>query len=80
MCGWCSRPYATWYQLYAKASNCEFGRSSVGFPAKSFRLVAGLAVEPRKIEAIRTWARPVPCTDAARCGASSASTITTASL
>ena len=52
-------------QLYAKASKCEFGRSSVGFLGHIIS-ARGVAVDPRKIEAIRTWARPVSCTDVRR--------------
>ena len=53
------------HQLYAKASKCEFGRSSVSCLGHiiSARVVA---VDPCKIEAIRAWARPVSCTDVRR--------------
>ena len=50
------------HQLYAKASKCEFGRSSVGFLGHIIS-ARGVAVDPRKIGAIRAWARPVSCTD-----------------
>ncbi len=53
------------HQLYAKASKCEFGRSSVGFLGHIIS-ARGVAVDPRKIDAIRAWARPVSCTDVRR--------------
>ena len=53
------------HKLYAKASKCEFGRSSVGFLGHIIS-ESGVAVDPRKIAAIREWARPVTCTDVRR--------------
>jgi hypothetical protein len=50
------------HQLYAKSSKCEFGRSSVGFLGHIVS-ARGVAVDPRKIEAIRAWACHVSCTD-----------------
>ena len=44
-------------QLYAKASKCQFGRSSVWF---LFHVISehGIAVDPRKVAAVAEWAMP----------------------
>ena len=53
------------YQLFAKASKCQFGRSSVGFLGHVIS-ERGVGVDPAKVEAIREWARPSTCTDVRR--------------
>ena len=53
------------HKLYAKASKCEFGRSSVGFLGHIIS-ESGVAVDLRKIAAIREWARPVICKEVGR--------------
>jgi len=53
------------HQLYAKASKCQFGRSSVAFLGHVIS-EHGVAVDPRKLSAIREWARPESCSDVRR--------------
>ena len=53
------------HRLYAKASKCQFGRSSVGFLGHVIS-ERGVAMDPRKVAAIRDWARPESCTDVRR--------------
>jgi hypothetical protein len=43
------------HQLFAKASKCQFGRSSVGFLGHIIS-ARSLGVDPAKVEAIRYWA------------------------
>ena len=44
-------------RLYVKASKCEFGRRELGFLGHRVS-AAGVAVDPRKVAAVRDW--PVP--------------------
>ena len=53
------------HQLYAKASKCEFGRTAVGFLGHVIS-EHGVAVDPRKVAAIRDWAPPGSCSDVRR--------------
>ena len=53
------------HQLYAKASKCQFGRSSVAFLGHVIS-EHGVAMDPRKLSAIREWARPESCSDVRR--------------
>jgi hypothetical protein len=53
------------HQIFAKASKCQFGRSSVGFLGHIIS-ARGVGVDPAKVEAIRNWARPSTCTDVRR--------------
>ena len=53
------------HQLYAKASKCNFGRSSVGFLGHVIS-EHGVAVDPRKVAAVAEWAPPTSCTDVRR--------------
>jgi hypothetical protein len=53
------------HQLYAKASKCQFGRSSVGFLGHVIS-EHGVAVDPRKVAAVAEWATPQSCTDVRR--------------
>ena len=53
------------HQLYAKASKCQFGRSSVGFLGHVIS-EHGLAVDPRKVAAVADWATPQSCTNVRR--------------
>ena len=53
------------HKLYAKASKCQFGRSSVGFLGHVIS-ERGVAVDPRKVAAIAEWATPLSCTDVRR--------------
>ncbi len=53
------------HKLYAKASKCQFGRSSVGFLGHVIS-ERGVAVDPRKVAAIAEWATPQSCTDVLR--------------
>ena len=61
------------HKLYAKASKCQFGRSSVGFLGHVIS-ERGVAVDPRKVAAVVEWPRRrrVPT-----CAASSALPTTT---
>ena len=43
--------------LFAKASKCAFGRSSVAFLGHVIS-AAGVAVDPRKTAAVSKWATP----------------------
>ncbi len=43
--------------LYAKARKCQFGRTSVAFLGHVIS-ERGVAMDPRKVAAIRNWARP----------------------
>ena len=53
------------HKLYAKASKCQFGRSSVGFLGHVIS-ARGVAVDPRKVAAVAEWATPQSCTDVRR--------------
>ena len=53
------------HKLFAKASKCQFGRSSVGFLGHVISQ-AGVGVDPRKVAAVAEWARPTSCTDVRR--------------
>ncbi len=53
------------HKLYAKASKCQFGRSSVGFLGHVIS-ERGVAVDPRKVAAVAEWAMPASCTDVCR--------------
>jgi hypothetical protein len=53
------------HRLFAKASKCEFGRSSVAFLGH-VTSSAGVAVDPRKTAAVAEWARQASCTDVRR--------------
>ncbi len=48
------------HKLYAKASKCPFGRSSVGFLGH-FISERGVAVDPRQVTAVTEWAAPSSC-------------------
>ena len=50
------------HKLYAIASKCQFGRSSVGFLGHVIS-ERGIAVVPRKVTAAAEWATPTSCTD-----------------
>ena len=53
------------HKLYAKASKCHFGRSSVSFLGHVIS-EHGVAVDPRKVAAIAEWAPPTTCTEVRR--------------
>ncbi len=53
------------HKLYAKASKCRFGRSSVGFLGHVIS-ERGVAVDPRKVAAVAEWDTPQSCTDVRR--------------
>jgi hypothetical protein len=53
------------HQLFAKASKCQFLRSSVGFLGHVIS-ERGVAVDPRKVAAVAEWATPTSCTDVRR--------------
>ena len=53
------------HKLYAKASKCQFGRSSVGFLGHVIS-ERGVAVDPRKVAAVAEWATPTSCTGVRR--------------
>ena len=53
------------HKLYAKASKCQFGRSSVGFLGHVIS-EHGVAVDPRKVAAVAEWSTPTSCTDVRR--------------
>ena len=53
------------HKLYAKASQCRFGRSSVSFLGHAIS-GRGVAVDPRKVAAVAEGATPTSCTDARR--------------
>ncbi len=53
------------HQLFAKASKCQFVRSSVGFLGHIIS-ERGVAVDPRKVAAVAEWATPTSCTDVRR--------------
>jgi hypothetical protein len=53
------------HKLYAKASKCQFGRSSVGFLGHVISEL-GVAVDPRKVAAVAEWAQPTSCTEVRR--------------
>ena len=63
------------HKLYAKASKCQFGRSSVGFLGHDISEHV-VAIDPSKVSAVAEWAAPTCCHDARRFE-SSASLITT---
>ena len=50
------------HSLFAKASKCAFGRSSVAFLGHVIS-AAGVAVDPRKTAAVSEWVTPASCTD-----------------
>ncbi len=50
------------HKVYAKASKCQFGRSSVGFLGHVIS-EHGVAVDPRKVAAVAEWAQPTSCTE-----------------
>jgi hypothetical protein len=50
------------HQLFAKASKCQFGRSSVGFLGHVIS-DRGVAVDPQKVAPFAEWAQPASCTD-----------------
>jgi hypothetical protein len=54
------------HQLFAKASTCQFLRSSVGFLGHVIILERGVAVDLRKVAAVAEWATPTSCTDVRR--------------
>ena len=49
------------HKLYAKASKCHFGRSSVSFLGHVIS-ERGVAVDPRNVAAVAEWATPTSCT------------------
>ena len=51
--------------LYVKASKCEFGRSELGFLGHRVS-AAGVAVDPRKVSAVRDWPTPTSNVDLRR--------------
>ncbi len=52
-------------KLFAKSSECEFGRQELGFLGQ--RLSAeGVSVDPLKVQFIVEWATPTSCTDVRR--------------
>ena len=53
------------HKLYAKASKCRFGRSSVGFLGHVIS-ERGVTVDPREVAAVAEWATPTWCTDVRR--------------
>ena len=53
------------HRRYAKASKCQFGRSSEGFLDHVIS-ERGVAVEPRKVAALAEWVPPASCTDVRR--------------
>ena len=53
------------HKLYAKASKCHFGRSSVGFLGHVIS-EHGVAVDPGKVAAVAEWAQPTSCTEVRR--------------
>ena len=53
------------HQLYAKASKCQFCRSSVGFLGHTIS-EHGIAVDPRMVAAVAEWATPQSYSDVPR--------------
>jgi hypothetical protein len=53
------------HRLYAQASRCQFDRTSVAFLGHAIS-ERGVAIDPRKVAAIRDWARPTSCTEVRR--------------
>ena len=53
------------HQLFAKASKCQYGRSSVCFLSHIISACC-VGVDPAKVEAIRYWASPSTYTDVRR--------------
>ena len=52
------------HKLYAKASKCQLGRSSVGFQVPGHVISErGVAADPRKVAAVAQWATPTSYTD-----------------
>ena len=52
-------------KLFAKSSNCEFGRQELGFLGHRLSR-AGVSVDPRKVQSILEWATPTSCTEVRR--------------
>ena len=52
-------------QLYVKASKCAFGRQELGFLGHRVS-AAGVAVDPRKVAAVRDWPTPTTNVDLRR--------------
>ena len=50
------------HQLYSKFSKCEFWLRSVAFLGHIFSSV-GIEVDPKKMEAVKSWPRPLSPTD-----------------
>ncbi len=50
------------HKLFAKASKCQFCRSSVAFLGHIISQ-DGVGMDPRKIAAVAEWAPPTSCTD-----------------
>ena len=53
------------HKLFAKASKCQFCRSSVGFLGHIIS-EHGVGMDPRKVAAVAQWARPTSCTEVRR--------------
>jgi hypothetical protein len=53
------------HTLYAKASKCQFCRSSVGFLGHVIS-EQGVAIDPCKVAAVAEWATQQSCTDVRR--------------
>jgi hypothetical protein len=49
-------------QLFAKSSKCEFGRQELGHRLS----LAGVSVDPRKVQSVLEWATPTSCCEARR--------------
>ncbi len=47
-------------QLFAKSSNCEFGRHELGFLGHRLSN-EGVSVDPRKVQSIVEWGMPTSC-------------------
>ena len=52
-------------KLYVKASKCEFGRGELSFLGHRVS-AAGVAVDPRKLAAVRDWPAPISNVDLRR--------------
>jgi len=52
-------------KLFVKASKCEFGRTELGFLGHRVS-AAGVAVDPRKVSAVRDWPTPTSNVDLRR--------------
>jgi len=53
------------YQLYAKFSKCKFWLRSVAFLGHIVSSV-GIEVDPKKMDAVKSWTRPLSLTDIRR--------------